>query len=230
MKQGSTKLSFSGYSKAALDFLAGLDDKDKDWFASNKKIYTSELVTPTKLFVAALGERLAETLTPRIVAIPKTNGSIGPINNDLRFSPGKPPYKDHLLLRFWEGENKRTAPTLMVRISKSTVGFATGAAINDLDRWRKLIDEEPGSRLAELIADLEKGRELDVEGQGYKNVPKPYDQTHPRAELLKHRSFQARWLRPTPPEIHNSSFVDWVAEQLSDTAEIHRWLVANVNP
>ncbi len=119
-------------------YSTGLADKDKAWFDENRKTYAAEVVAPTKLFVTALGERLAGSFAPNIVALPKTNGSIGPINNDLRFSPDKTPYKDHLLLRFWEGDDKKTSPTLMVRISKNTIGFASGSAIVDVERWRAM--------------------------------------------------------------------------------------------
>ena len=70
-------------------------------------------------------------ISPRIVAIPRTNGSIGPINNDVRFAKNRSAYKDHLLFRFWElassGSDKKTAATLFVRLGSDSVGFATGA-------------------------------------------------------------------------------------------------------
>ena len=63
-----------------------------------------------------LGE-LPRSHSPDIEAQPKNNGSTAPINNDLGFSPDASPYKDHIMLRFWEGTPKKTAPMLMVRIS-----------------------------------------------------------------------------------------------------------------
>ncbi|MFW2384061.1 MAG: DUF2461 family protein, partial [Acidimicrobiales bacterium] len=148
-------MAFEGYSPDGLAFLNILGSKDKVWFDANKKTYQTSLVAPTKAFVVDVGDRLAETISPHIVAQPKTNGSISPINNDLRFSPDKSPYKDHLLLKFWEGDNKKTAPTLWVRISTSDVGFATGSAIQDLNRWRELIDDDAaGAELADALVEL----------------------------------------------------------------------------
>ena len=62
-----------------------------------------------------LGQSLAATISPRIVAQPKANGSISPINNDVRFARDKAPYKNHLLLEaagasLWLGPHRATPP------------------------------------------------------------------------------------------------------------------------
>ena len=119
--------------------MSTLGSKDKTWFDANRAVYEREVVAPTKAFVTGLGSALADAVSPGIVAQPRTNGSISPINNDVRFSPDKTPYKDHLLLRFWEGSDKKLAPTLFVRISEQTVGFAVGVNFASLDRWRALV-------------------------------------------------------------------------------------------
>ena len=114
-----------------------------------------------------------------------------PINNDLRFSPDKSPYKDHLLLRFWEGADKTGKP------------------------------------LADALAKLGKGREFDIAGSCYKKVPKPYAEDHPRADLLRHKGFQARWPEAQPKPIGTAEFADWSVDRLSACADVHRWLVSN---
>ncbi|MGI9659798.1 MAG: DUF2461 family protein, partial [Gaiellaceae bacterium] len=159
--------AFEGFPKEGLDLLHELGSQDKAWFDANRKTYDEKVVAPTKAFVEAIGTGLADGMAPAIVAQPKTNGSIAPINNDLRFSPDKPPYKDHLLLKFWEGENKKMAPTLHIRLSSEDVGFATGAMLPDLDRWRELIDDEAtGGLLVDALGELGKGRDLDIAGEG----------------------------------------------------------------
>ena len=220
---------FDGFPEEGLAFLKMLGTKDKAWFDKNRKTYDAMVVAPTKEFVSSLGNELASSFAPAIEARPKTNGSIAPINNDLRFSPDKSPYKDHLLLRFWEGANKKTAPTLFVRLSADAVGFATGAMLADLDHWRALIDDDTtGKTLAAAITKLGKGRELDVAGEGYKKVPKPYDQDHARASLLRHKMFQARWSEPLPASVTTSKFVGHCAGRLEKCSDIHRWLVSHL--
>jgi uncharacterized protein (TIGR02453 family) len=219
-------MTFDGFSKEGLRFLTTLGSKDKAWFDANRKTYETEIVAPTKAFVADLGEALAQTIFRSLVAQPKTNGSIAPINNDVRFSKDKSPYKDHLLLKFWEGADKKMAPTLHVRLSEKSVGFATGVMFGSVDRWRELIDDSrSGGALADALAELSQGRALDIAGQELKRVPKPYAGDHPRADLLRHKGFQARWPETTPPEVHSGAFVDWCATRLSACAAIHRWLV-----
>jgi len=114
----------------------------------------------------------------------------------------------------------------MVRLSADTVGFATGVMLSDLDRWRQLIDDEStGSALADALAELAKGRDVDLAGEGYKRVPKPYAEDHPRADLLRHKGIQARWPEPTPANVTDAEFVDFCVERLEACAEIHRWFV-----
>lgn len=91
---------FAGFTPEGLQFLQDLGQADKAWFDEHRQTYADAVVAPTKAFVVALGERLDAEVSPMSVYQPKANGSIAPINNDLRFSPDKSPYKDHLLLRF----------------------------------------------------------------------------------------------------------------------------------
>lgn len=223
-------MTFSGFSNEGLAFLTALGSRDKAFLDSNRSTYTNEVAEPAKAFVVAMGEALADTISPDIVAVPKTNGSISPINNDVRFARDASPYKDHLLFRFWEGTDRKAAPTLFVRVSEESVGFASGAPISSLDRWRELIDgESTGGALAAAIAKLGNGRDLDIAGVGYKRVPKPYDDDHPRAGLLKHKALQVRWPEPTPAAIHTPRFVDWCTKRLEAASDVHRWLVEH-NP
>ena len=230
--KSDTGADFTGFPQEGLAFLTELGRQDKPWFDANRKTYDESVVAPTKAFVVALGDRLADGFAPGITALPKTNGSIAPINNDLRFSPDANPYKDHLMLRFWEGPEKKTAPTLMLRINQDDIGYAIGVALPAIERWRELIDnDKTGRPLADALATLAKGRTLDTAGQDYKKVPKPYPEDHPRADLLRHKGgFQARWLEPTPKSITGPKFVDHCMKRLERCAEVHRWMVTNLSP
>ena len=65
-------------------------------------------------------------------------------------------------------------------------------------------------------------------GEGYKLVPKPYPQDHPRADLLRHKALQVRWSEPAPKSITKASFVDHCMKRLEACAPIHHWLVSNL--
>ncbi len=220
---------FSGFPQSGLSFLRQLPKRDKAWFQANRKIYDEALATPAKAFVELMGDRLRQSISTKLIAVPRANGSIAPINNDVRFSKDKSPYKDHLLFRFWEGETKKTAPTLFIRLSAEEAGFASGVMFADIDRWRLLIDDDAtGKPLAGLIKNLAKGRTLDVAGQELKRVPAPYPADHHRADLLRHKMFQVRWAETLPGSVNSAKFADWCTQQLEKLADIHCWLVQNL--
>jgi uncharacterized protein (TIGR02453 family) len=226
MCKGAGQMSFGGFDAEGLQLLTELGTRDRAWFLTNKKRYDQLVAEPAKAFVEAMNDRLQESISPAIVGLPKTNGSISPINNDLRFAKGKAPYKDHLLFRWWEGANKKTAPTLFVRVSESSVGFASGSAL-DSARWRERVaDDATGGALVNALKKLGQRRELEVAGAELKRVPKPYDAAHPRGDLLRHKGmFQARWPEPAPASITKAAFADWCAKRLMACADVHRWLV-----
>jgi uncharacterized protein (TIGR02453 family) len=216
---------FTGFPQAGLEFLTRLGTKNKAWFDENRKTYDTEVVPHAKTFVVELGELLADRISGGIEYAPKTNGSIAPINNDLRFNPDASPYKDHLLFKFWEGPNKKTAPMLWVRMSPTDgIGFASGIMISNVDRWRTAIDEN-GQPFANDLGALVKAVGADVAGEGLKKVPKPYNEDHPRGDLLKHKGFQVRWSKKAPASITKPAFAPWCAGELERSSKIHHWLV-----
>ncbi|MCO4762774.1 MAG: DUF2461 family protein [Myxococcales bacterium] len=222
---------FDGYSPEGLALLGDLATFDKEQFAARKKDYTHLIANPTKAFVSALLERLQADISPDITGAPKTNGSIAPINNDLRFSPDKSPYKGHLLLRFWEGAPKKFAPTLWVRIAPDELGFATGMGFDTagLSRFRRRIAGPEGEDFAKMVAALSDLHPIDIAGEGLRRVPKDFPADHPRGTWLKfNKGMQLRWPETAPAGADGYSgdaLVDLCAQRLGDCADIHRWLV-----
>jgi uncharacterized protein (TIGR02453 family) len=221
--------SFTGFPPQAIDFLSSLGSQDAKWFKARKSEYQDLIVGPARTFVTDMGQRLQSDLSRHIVFQPKANGSIAPINNDLRFSPDKPPYKDHLLFRFWEGSDKKTAATLFVRVSPGGVGFATGAAFADVGRWRKAVAGKKGAALATSLAKLAGATGAETVGQELKRVPAPYETDHPRADLLRHKMLQVRWQEKAPASLHEPAFVAWCAKRLSRCGDVHQWLTAELS-
>ena len=67
------------------------DNNNKSWFDENRKRYEKVLRNPMK--------ELAEDLSgPISIILPEFTGKVkvSRINNDIRFSPNKPPYKEHM--------------------------------------------------------------------------------------------------------------------------------------
>lgn len=221
---------FQGFTDAMLPLLGRLPDFDRDEYAAHKSEIVDAIQDPAKAFVTAMVDELRETVSPGVTGEPKINGSISPLNNDLRFAKaGTPPYKDHLLLWFWEGASKKTSPLLAIRIGKTGVGVASGMGFDKtrLDRWRALIDSDAGAEVAKLVKVIEqRGGELD--GETLKRVPKPYDEDHPRAGLLRYKSAQLRYIEPIPASLTKPGFVAWCGKRLARLEPLHRLLVDRV--
>ncbi|MEX1280532.1 MAG: DUF2461 family protein [Acidimicrobiia bacterium] len=212
------------YTPDAMALLDALPTYDKERFAAEKADYQRLIAEPTKAIVDALGPRLAESISPGLTWEAKTNGSIAPVNNDLRFNPDASPYRDTILLRFWEGDDKRHAPTLFVRITPTDLGFASGCAPASVDRWRAVVDSDEGAAIARAIETLVTATGAEVVGEGYKRVPKPHPVDHPRADLLRHKWLQVRWPTDDPPTI--ADLADRCADELQRAGDLHRRLVA----
>ena len=222
-------MTAAAFTVEARDFLRELPSRDKAWFDANRPAYQALVAQPAKAFVEAVTAELQNDLSPAIVGVPRVKGSISPINRDIRFSADKTPYKDHLLFRWWEGEDKKTAPTLFVRLAADEVGFATGAMLPSIERWREVIDAEAtGAPLASAIAALVAETGADIAGMDYKRVPKPYAADHPRADLLRCKWLQVRWAQSFPDDVDDAQFAPRCAKQLMQCADVHRWLVANL--
>jgi uncharacterized protein (TIGR02453 family) len=221
---------FEGFPQQGLQLLRKLPTRDAAWFKANQKTYRETVLEPAKAFVDAMGVELSAGISKAIRADPKTNGSIAPINNDVRFAKDKTPYKDHLLFRFWEGRDKKAAPTLFVRLSGDSVGFASGAVFASVDRWRARVDDDKtGKTLEAAIGKIRRGaKEVETAGAVLKRVPAPYAAEHPRGDLLKHKMLQVRWPEPHPKSVGTAKFPGWCATRLARCTDLHRWLVANL--
>lgn len=220
---------FIGFPEEGMHFLTELGHREKQWFDENRSTYQRTVVAPSKAFVEELGRQLNDRFDGLIEAQPKTNGSISPINNDRRFNPDAPAYKDHLLFRFWQGESKKSAPTLFIRLSPDDgVGFASGVNLVDIDAWRSAIDRS-GGELAAALEHLKDMLGAEVVGEGLKKVPKPYPQDHPYGDLLRHKGFQVRWITETPDIVSTPEFADWCADQLLEVSDVHKWLVDHLS-
>ncbi len=223
--------TFEGFPTDALGLLGALPLGDRDWYRASKREIDAVLLNPAKALVDALGERLRAEVSATFEAQPKVNGSISPLNEDLRFAPDKPPYRDYLMLNFWDGSPKKLAPTVRVRISPDSIGFGGGMLFDKqpLDRFRAAVaDDRTGSALTTALAPLESLEGYELAGEALKRVPAPYDADHPRAALLRHKMLQARWPEPVPPELNDERFIDWCMERLTRFKPLHEWLSGHV--
>jgi uncharacterized protein (DUF2461 family) len=193
--------SFTGFSPDALSLLGALPLGNPTWYAEQKSEVTAKLIDPARVLVEDLGPRLRADLSSTIEAQPKINGSISPLNEDLRFAPDKPPYRDYLMVNFWDGAPKKLAPTVRVRIHPDGIGFGGGAAFDKdtLERWREAVaDDRAGAALEAALAPLRPLPDAEIVGEELTRVPAPYDADHPCGALLRHKDDSGALSRAGP--------------------------------
>jgi hypothetical protein len=218
-------VSFSGFDPAAVALLAELPGWGAERFAAEKPRLTAGLVRPGLALVAEVAARLDAHLTVT------SRSSVSPLHRDLRFAgSGAPRYKDHLLLTAWEGSDKRSAPTLWVRVDSHRVGFASGLGFTPevRDRWRAAIGGPEGVDLGASLARLAGDRGVEIAGDQLARVPPPFGEDHPRADLLRRTAFQVRLIEDLPDCVGQAAFGGWCADRLTRLLPVHRWLVRHL--
>lgn len=218
-------MSFEGFDPDAVALLAELPDWDAARYAAAKAGLAAGLSRPGLALIGEIAEGLDADLTVTV------RGSVSPLHRDLRFAaPGTPRYKDHLLLTAWEGSDKRTSPTLWVRIDPVRAGFASGMAFTPQirDRWRSAVGGRPGEELADLLGVLAYERGVEIAGDAVKRVPAPFDPDHPRGDLLRKTGVQVRFLDDLPASLGEPGFAEWCAERSAALLPVHRWLVQHL--
>src|SRR5260370_35447238 len=83
----AVRIRFEGWPKPALQFFHGLKrDNSKAFFEAHRQVYEEQVRQPMEALLAELEQDLAPDIEAKIFRL----------NRDLRFSPDKPPYKEHL--------------------------------------------------------------------------------------------------------------------------------------
>ncbi|MBU0519372.1 DUF2461 domain-containing protein [bacterium] len=121
-------------TQEAFRFMADLgENNNKAWFDENRKRYEQYVRQPMKSLAEALDD-------PVSLIMPEFSGKakVSRINNDIRFSPNKPPYKSHYWISF--GAKEGACANLFAGIDKN--GWVCGAGIGDAKReplniWRE---------------------------------------------------------------------------------------------
>jgi uncharacterized protein (TIGR02453 family) len=220
---------FHGFSEEALRFLADLrENNDKTWFDAHREDFDRHVVEPSRSFVTSLGERV-KRVQPRIVADPRTNGSIFRIYRDTRFSRDKSPYKTHVGIFLWEGPgSKMENPGFYVHFEEEYFLAGEGLYIfpkDTLPAYREaVVREETGGKLASILHDVgEKG--YDVGGRHYRRTPRGYDPAHPRADLLLFKGLHAGRGGPIPDQFFGPELLSYCEGIFLDLLPLHRWLL-----
>jgi uncharacterized protein (TIGR02453 family) len=195
-------MAFRGWSEEALEFFEGLEaDNSKTYWTAHKTVYDERVRAPMEELVAELEPKFGV-------------GKIFRPYRDVRFSADKSPYKTEIAAVIGDG---------YVRLSAEGLGAGLGMwmlAPDQLDRYRRAVtDDSSGSKLEELIAELDRQR-IEVSGhERVKTVPRGYPRDHPRAELLRNKGIAAFKQWPV------ASWLGTAAAKKTSSSAPDRWAI-----
>jgi uncharacterized protein (TIGR02453 family) len=178
---------FEGMIAEARDFFTRLRaDNTRDFFEANKATYTDRIRKPAELLADLFAEDLARA----------TGAAHGPkvfrIHRDVRFSADKTPYKEHLHI-LWSRPGAAVAPAWFFGVSPDYLLLGMGMMDLEKDalaRFRRMVDKEGIDLTDAMDAAAHKGVTLSDWGpEPLKRVPKPWDEGHPQADLLRRKAF-----------------------------------------
>ena len=207
-------MSFTGFPAAALDFYDDLEmDNSKTFWTSHKQVYEESVRAP----MTAMMEALEPEFGPAKVFRPY---------RDVRFAKDKTPYKTN------QGAFIGCGPSTGWYVEVAAPGVRVGAGFYEasadrLGRIRTAIDEERrGTELEKLLTDLQTDG-WTLGGDKLKTSPRGYDTTHPRIELLRHKSITLMKSYGFEPVIHTPELVDRIRTDWRETKPFLEWITAN---
>ena len=223
-------MGFDGFREDTFRFLKELGrNNNKPWFEAHRGDYEQHVREPGAAFIEAIGPMLAR-FSPDVQAIPRVGGSMMRINRDIRFSPDKRPYKDHLDIAFRCGDAKGS-PAYWFRLRAAELVLGAGMHVLDkseLERYRKAVDAvASGTQLAGTVKKVERAG-YDVGGEHYKRVPAGFAPDHPREALLRHNGVHVGTEMDIPPEATSARFPAFCAAHYRKMAPLVDWLQTNV--
>lgn len=221
---------FDGFTTETFKFLKELEqNNNKEWFQEQRDVFDEHVLEPAQAFVVQMGERL-RAISPKVVAIPKTDKSIFRIYRDTRFAADKAPYKTHVGILFWEGKGKKLENTgYYLQLNKSSIFMGAGMYCFPKDLLKpfrdSVVDPGRGAELDKAIERIKRSGPYDIGGEHYKRVPAGYDVDSRNSGLLLHNGLYAYYERPLPREIYSSDFVDYCFKIFRDMSPLHFWLL-----
>lgn len=202
---------FAGFPVAAFDFYDDLElDNTKSFWESHKDLYARAVRAP----MTALTDALAEEFGPAKVFRPY---------RDVRFAKDKTPYKDH------QGAFVAAAPATGWYVEISAPGFRVGAGFYHADsaalaRIRAgMVEERRGGELLRLLGELD-GSGFSRGGEVLRTAPRGFDATHPRIELLRHKSLTLGRSYGFDAVIHTPALLDRVRDDWRTLRPLVEWV------
>src|SRR3984893_10080149 len=215
----AVRVRFEGWPKPALQFFHGLKrDNSKAYFEAHQSCHEARAPQPVEALLGELERDLGSDVEVKIFRL----------NRDLRFSPDKRPYKEHLGAYL----SSRRAGGLYLQGSDDGLYVAIGShelAPDQLNRFRDAVAAKEGEKLARIVAALRKDG-YEVTEPSFKRVPSGYPADHPRGELLRCKGLMASRNWMPGPWLQTVEAKDRMREAIKDSKPLTGWLDAQVGP
>jgi uncharacterized protein (TIGR02453 family) len=215
----AVRTRFAGWPKPALQFFDGLKrDNSKVYFEAHRQVYEEQVRQPMEALLAELEKDLGPDIDVKIFRL----------NRDLRFSPDKRPYKEHLGAYL----SSPRAGGVYLQVSNDGVYVAIGShemAPDQLTRFRDAVAAKEGEKLARLVAALVKDG-YQVTEPSFKRVPAGYPADHPRGDLLRSKGLMASRNWKPGPWLHTVEAKERLRQAIKDSKALTSWLDVHVGP
>src|SRR3982074_973798 len=210
---------FAGWPKPALQFFHGLKrDNSKAYFEARRRVYEEQVRQPMEALLAELEKDLGPDIEVKIFRL----------NRDLRFSPDKRPYKEHLGAYL----SSPRAGGVYLQVSDDGVYVAVGShemAPDQLTRFRDAVAGKEGEKLARIVAALVKDG-YQVTEPSFKRIPAGYPADHPRGDLLRRKGLMAGRNWKPGPWLHTAAAKERLRQAIKDSKARTSGLDAHVGP
>jgi len=223
MKAGADtaiRTRFAGWPKPALQFFHGLKrDNSKTYFEAHRQVYEEQVRQPMEALLGELEKDLGQ---------PDIEVKIFRLNRDLRFSPDKRPYKEHLGAYL----SSPRAGGVYLQVSDDGLYVALGShemAPDQLTRYRDAVAGKDGGKLARIVAALVR-EGYQVTEPSFKRVPTGYPADHPRADLLRCKGLMASRNWKPGPWLHTVEAKERLQQAIKDSKPLTSWLDTQVGP
>jgi len=211
-------MGFDGFPDRMLSFYEGLRaDNTKAYWTDHKSVYDECVAAPMRALLDDLEPEFGEAKFFRPY-------------RDVRFAKDKTPYKTQAAALVGHGEGEGG---LYLAVSADGVFVGGGYYHTSTDQAQRLRgavdDSRTGAEIAAILATLRK-QGWEIGGDQLKRIPKPYDDAHPRADLIRHKSLIASKSEPPDEWLHTAKVKARVAKGWRQLRGLNDWLKANVGP
>ena len=204
---------FTGFPSQALDFYDDLEvDNSRTFWEKHKGTYEYSVRRPMVALCSALAEEFGDAKVFRPF-------------RDVRFAKDKTPYKTA------QGAFVEVGPATGWYVEVSARGVRTGAGFYDATGPRiasiraAIDDDRRGNDLAQMLKKLEANGWV-IGGHVLKTAPRGYDLSHPRINLLRHKSLTIGHDYGFEPIIHTPELLEAVRDDWRTLRPFVEWVTA----